>query len=158
MQQARIKDTKGRIVVKAVSWRFLATCDTIFLSWLFTGAVGVALRIGFSEVITKIGLFYLHERIWERLSFGIELHHGEVNEKHYRSIIKGISWRLFGTLDTILLALLWTGDYRKAFAIGGAEIATKIVLYWIHERFWLRLVWGKGAIAAASVNGNTKAS
>jgi uncharacterized membrane protein len=137
------KGTRSRVVAKAASWRVLATCDTVFLSWLFTGAIGTALRIGFSEVITKIVLFYLHERIWERLKFGYRNGKTGIVERHYRSVVKGISWRFFGTMDTILLAFLWTGDYTKAFAIGGAEVMTKVLLFWLHERLWLKVKWGK---------------
>ncbi len=135
-----------RSVVKAATWRIIATCDTIFLSWIFTGQISAALKIGATEVLTKIGLFYLHERIWFRLNFG-KIYGVDrktiVGEKHYRSLVKGISWRFFGTLDTIIIALFWTGDFTKAFAIGGTEIITKVGLFWVHERVWLRIKWGK---------------
>lgn len=139
----QIKSNKKRVVSKAATWRIIATCDTILLSWLFTGQIQTALQIGFSEVITKVGLFYLHERIWEKFKLGITNGHQGVKEKHYRSILKGFSWRFFGTLDTILLSFLWTGDYAKAFAIGGAEVITKVLLFWAHERVWLKINWGK---------------
>ncbi len=59
-----------RSFVKAASWRATGTADTIFWSWLFTGSIGTALSIGVTEVITKIFLYYAHERIWNRISFG----------------------------------------------------------------------------------------
>jgi len=141
------KDNNTRVIVKATSWRFFATCDTIFLSWIFTGQILSALKIGATEVLTKIGLFYLHERIWDKLSFGRTYteKNGEliITDKHYRSVIKGASWRFFGTLDTMIIALFWTGDYTKALAIGGTEVITKIALFWLHERIWLKIKWGK---------------
>ncbi|MEX6687150.1 DUF2061 domain-containing protein [Danxiaibacter flavus] len=142
------KDKNARVFVKATSWRFFATCDTIFLSWLFTGHIEAAFKIGLTEVITKIGLFYLHERIWERSRFGLQYTKNEdgeiiVTEKHYRSVVKGASWRFFGTLDTIIIALFWTGDYTKALAIGATEVVTKIALFWLHERIWLKIKWGR---------------
>jgi uncharacterized membrane protein len=140
---AKVKKNKNaRVVAKATSWRIIATCDTILLSWLFTGAIGAALRIGASEVVTKIGLFYLHERMWERFRIGLTGEGEAVTEKHWRSVVKGMSWRFFGTLDTIMLALFWTGDLSKAFAIGLTEIVTKVGLFWVHERVWLRIKWG----------------
>ncbi|HWB24366.1 MAG TPA: DUF2061 domain-containing protein [Chitinophagaceae bacterium] len=136
-----------RIVVKAASWRIIGTCDTILLSLLFTGQITSALKIGFSEVFTKIGLFYLHERyVWANIKFGrVYAEDGKtvIGDKHYRSIIKGASWRFFGTLDTIMLALLWTGDYKKALAIGSTEVITKISLFWLHERVWFKIKWGQ---------------
>ena len=56
-----------------------------------------------------------------------------------RSVIKGISWRIIGTLDTIFLAYLITGDISKAMKIGGLEVFTKTILYFFHERIWLIL-------------------
>ncbi len=63
-------ETPLRSLVKAASWRATGTADTIFWSWLFTGSIGTALSIGVTEVITKIFLYYAHERVWNRISFG----------------------------------------------------------------------------------------
>ena len=59
-----------RSLAKAVSWRVTGTIDTIILSWLFTGNIGTALSIGFTEVATKMVLYYVHERVWNRISLG----------------------------------------------------------------------------------------
>ena len=59
-----------RSLVKAISWRATGTADTIVISWLITGQIKMALGIGFVELFTKIFLYYVHERIWNRLSFG----------------------------------------------------------------------------------------
>lgn len=60
-----------------------------------------------------------------------------------RSALKAISWRLVGTLDTILIAYLITGTISHALSIGFIEWGTKIVLYFFHERLWNKLRWGK---------------
>jgi uncharacterized membrane protein len=59
-----------RSLVKAVSWRATGTVDTIVVSYIVTGQVKLALSIGFVELFTKIGLYYIHERIWNRISLG----------------------------------------------------------------------------------------
>ena len=59
-----------RSLVKAFSWRFTGTVDTILISWLITGQAKWALSIGFVELFTKVGLYYVHERVWNRLNFG----------------------------------------------------------------------------------------
>jgi uncharacterized membrane protein len=56
--------------VKAFSWRATGTLDTILISYLITGKAKAALSIGFVELFTKIFLYYCHERIWNKLSFG----------------------------------------------------------------------------------------
>jgi uncharacterized membrane protein len=65
-----MKEKHYRSVVKALSWRATGTLDTIVVSYFVTGKIGVAMSIGFVELFTKIGLYYLHERVWNRISFG----------------------------------------------------------------------------------------
>ena len=105
-----------------------------------------------------------------------------MQENHVRSVIKGASWRIVGTLDTILLSYIYTGQPGKALKIGGIELFTKIFLFylgsldtfwialfvnsdsahatqtafyiaatevitkvglfWLHERVWMRVKWG----------------
>jgi uncharacterized membrane protein len=64
-------------------------------------------------------------------------------EQTIRSIIKAISWRAVGTLDTIVISLLLTGELTIAVAIGSIEVITKMVLYFCHERVWNSIKWGK---------------
>jgi uncharacterized membrane protein len=66
-----------------------------------------------------------------------------VNEKHYRSVVKALSWRVTGTLDTILLSFIVTGKIKMALSIGVAELFTKIGLYYAHERAWNRMSFGR---------------
>ena len=65
------------------------------------------------------------------------------SEKPVRSIVKSLSWRTIGTLDTILISWLITGKLDLAFSIGGIELVTKMVLYFFHERVWNSIKWGK---------------
>ena len=53
-----------------------------------------------------------------------------------RHIVKTITWRIVGTLDTFLLSWLITGSAKIGAAIGGIEIVTKMILYYFHERAW----------------------
>jgi len=59
-----------RSIIKAVSWRMTGTLDTIMISFLISGRITIALSIGFVELFTKIALYYLHERAWNRIPFG----------------------------------------------------------------------------------------
>ena len=59
-----------RSVAKTVSWRIVGTMDTIGISWLLTGEVDTALAIGSVELVTKMVLYFGHERIWNRIKFG----------------------------------------------------------------------------------------
>lgn len=59
-----------RSLVKAATWRVTGTIDTFVLSFFFTKSVKLASSIAFTEVVTKIALFYMHERLWNRISWG----------------------------------------------------------------------------------------
>lgn len=66
----RGREGHSRSLVKAVSWRVLGSVDTFLLSWLFTGSPKAAGAIASTEVITKIGLYYFHERAWSSIRWG----------------------------------------------------------------------------------------
>ena len=55
-----------------------------------------------------------------------------------RHIAKTLSWRILGTLDTFILSWVLTGDIKVGAAIGGAEVITKTILYFLHERAWYK--------------------
>ncbi|MBL4604632.1 MAG: DUF2061 domain-containing protein [Flavobacteriaceae bacterium] len=67
----------------------------------------------------------------------------KLSEKPARSIVKSMSWRIIGTIDTILISWLVTGQTSIAFSIGSIELLTKMVLYFFHERVWDTIKWGK---------------
>ena len=64
-------------------------------------------------------------------------------ERFSRSLLKSISWRIIGTLDTIVISYLITGKLAFALSIGGIELVTKMILYVVHGRVWNKVNWGK---------------
>ena len=64
-------------------------------------------------------------------------------ETAWRSLAKAVTWRATGSVDTFVLAYLFTGQVKVAAAISGTEIITKIALYFVHERVWQRLAPGR---------------
>lgn len=67
----------------------------------------------------------------------------KLSETPSRSIVKSISWRILGTLDTFLISWVITGKTSIALSIGGIELFTKMLLYFFHERIWNSIKWGK---------------
>jgi len=59
------------------------------------------------------------------------------------SVLKAISWRIIGTIDTIIISYFFTGKLQIAIGIGGFEVITKMALYYFHERAWTRALRGK---------------
>ncbi len=68
--QSKIK----RSLAKTLSWRILATTDTFIISWIITGAIHLAGAIAMIEVITKMFLYYGHERGWNKIKWGRQKH------------------------------------------------------------------------------------
>jgi len=55
-----------------------------------------------------------------------------------RHVAKTITWRIIGTLDTMIIAWVITGSLEWGLAIGGIEVFTKMILYFLHERAWYK--------------------
>jgi uncharacterized membrane protein len=128
-----------RHIAKTITWRIIGTIDTIILSWIISGDPFTGLKIGFAEVITKMTLYYLHERVWFKINLSKE---GEILESRKRHVAKTVTWRFIGTIDTMTLAWLISGDPLAALKIGFAEVVTKMLLYYLHERAWYKINFG----------------
>lgn len=64
------------------------------------------------------------------------------NISRKRHLLKTITWRFIGTLDTMLIAWMISGDPLIGVSIGGVELFTKMILYYIHERVWYKSNFG----------------
>ncbi len=64
------KEKIRRSLIKTILWRFIGTIDTIVISWLITGKLNLALSIGSIELVSKMILYFLHERIWDKIEWG----------------------------------------------------------------------------------------
>ena len=131
--------SRKRHIAKTITWRLVGTIDTILLSWLITGNSLTGLEIGLTEVLTKMILYYLHERVWFKINLSKA---GIIRESRIRHIAKTITWRTVGTIDTMLLAWLITGNPMAGLKIGMLELITKMLLYYLHERAWYRVDYG----------------
>ncbi len=122
-----------RHIIKSITWRICGTIDTFVLAIIFTNNAEIGTKIAVSEIFTKILLYYLHERVWIKIKFS--------NSK-LRHLSKTFTWRILGTLDTILLSILFTNNFTIGLSIGGLELLTKMILYYIHERVWYKSRFG----------------
>ena len=67
----------------------------------------------------------------------------KISEKPIRSIAKAFSWRIIGTIDTLIISYILTGEFSVAASIASIDFVTKMILYFFHERFWNLIKWGK---------------
>ena len=128
-----------RHIAKAITWRVVGTIDTILLSWFISGSPFTGLKIGFAEVVTKMALYYFHERVWFKVKLGVKKNGHDSKKRH---LAKTISWRIIGTLDTMTLAWIISGNPLTGLKIGAAEVVTKMLLYYLHERAWYKIDFG----------------
>lgn len=63
---------RSRHIYKTLTWRLIGSLDTVLLGWIVSGDPTVGLTIGSLELVTKMILYYLHERVWYRVDFGVE--------------------------------------------------------------------------------------
>ncbi|MEN2281715.1 DUF2061 domain-containing protein [Algoriphagus sp. SE2] len=57
-------------------------------------------------------------------------------DSNVKSLLKSISWRIVGTIDTVIISFFITGEFMMALSIGSVEVFSKIILYYFHERVW----------------------
>jgi len=65
------------------------------------------------------------------------------SERPIRSIAKAVSWRVVGTLDTLIVSYFLTGEIVLATSIASVDFGTKLILYFFHERMWNKIKWAK---------------
>lgn len=128
-----IASSQKRHLFKTITWRIIGTVDTILLSWLISGSSNVGIKIGVVEIITKMILYYVHERFWFKSS---------IKNADKRHIFKTITWRVLGSLDTMIIAWIVTGNPMTGLKIGAVEVISKMLLYYLHEKTWYRINYG----------------
>jgi uncharacterized membrane protein len=122
-----------RHLAKTITWRIIGTLDTLLIAWFISDDLSIGVQIGLFELVTKMILYYAHERLWFKSA---------MTSSNKRHILKTFSWRGVGTLDTIVLSWIITGSPLTGLKIGGAEVITKMLLYFGHEKLWYRINFG----------------
>lgn len=136
------RESHIRSFLKGISWRVIATSDTILVVLLITCltencSIENAIKIGFIEFVIKFLVYYLHERIWQKI-----LIDKKVTKKV--TLQKSISWRIIATVMTFLISGSVLNAYDEmALYIALTELFTKLALYYLHERLWLKLPLGR---------------
>jgi uncharacterized membrane protein len=77
----------------------------------------------------------------------------DVRDSHAKSVGKAISWRVVGSIDTFVISLLITGSYVAAGSVASLETVSKVVLYYLHERAWSTMRFGRKGPPALVADG-----
>ena len=136
------KESHFRSIIKGISWRIVATTDTILVVLLVTCLTGEcsienALKIGFFEFFIKLAIYYFHERVWLNILKKQATSNKEI-------VYKSISWRIVATTTTFIISGIVLKSFNEvALYIALTELFTKFVLYYLHEKAWLKLPLGR---------------
>ena len=129
-----------RHVAKSLSWRCIGSLDTLLFAWLVTGNFSDGLNVSLITTITKLVWYYIHERFW---------FNSTITDSNKRHLIKTFSWRIIGTIDTIIFGWILTGNPFIGLKIGGIETISKMILYFGHEKLWYKINFGLDMINKA---------
>lgn len=141
-QLINIKPSHLRSLLKGISWRIIATTDTVVVVLFITCLTGncsleYAVKIGFSEFLIKLVIYYFHERIWLNV----------LNKQAHTPkeiLYKTISWRVVATTTTFIISGIVLESFDSiALYIALTELVTKLILYYGHEKLWLYLPLGR---------------
>ncbi len=136
------KESHLRSILKGISWRIVATLDTICIVLIITClsdncSIDQAIKIGLIEFMVKLIVYYFHERVWQNINYNKPV-------TKQRTLFKTVSWRIIATSMTFIISGAVLEAYGEiALYIAITELFTKFVLYYFHERLWLKLPLGK---------------
>ncbi|MFO7840779.1 MAG: DUF2061 domain-containing protein [Fidelibacterota bacterium] len=116
-------------LAKTVTWRLTASLITIAIIYALTEKLVIAFSIVGIEAVTKMLLYWAHEKVW---GFSSRPAPGS----RVRALVKTATWRVVASLDTLLFVSLITREISAGTAAAVIESVTKTVAYYIHERIW----------------------
>ena len=136
-----INESHVRSIVKGISWRIIATSDTFLVVFIITClldqcSVENAIKIGVIEFFLKLLIYYAHERVWLKIIKSFTF-------SKQQSLFKTISWRFVATTTTFLISGAVLNDFNEiALFIALLELISKFILYYVHERIWIKIPLG----------------
>jgi len=136
-----INESHERSLVKGISWRMIATSDTFLVVFIITClldqcSVENAIKIGVIEFFLKLLIYYAHERVWLKVIKSFTF-------SKQQSLLKTISWRFIATTTTFLISGAVLNDFNEiALFIALLELISKFILYYVHERIWIKIPLG----------------
>lgn len=140
-----MKVTKNRSLIKSISYRVIGFVNTFLISFLVINdgvndkTIKYSLYLALLVLIIKAITYYLHERFWNIFDFG------RLNKtvSKVRSILKALTWRIAASTITLISAILITSNLEWTKSIVIYEFINGILIYYVHERIWNRLNWGR---------------
>jgi uncharacterized membrane protein len=130
---------RRRAIVKASTFKVLATLVGFLLTYFFTGSKTTALIVVIVNAITVFLGFYFHERVWEKIKW--QINNG--NDSTKRAFVKTVTYKIVSFTIGFLTKWAIIGDLLTALSIGVSKNIITFILYYFHERIWDKISWGK---------------
>lgn len=132
-------DSNLRTFVKTFSYRILSILTILILSILFNYGAGFGIKFVIITMTIGFALFFIHERIWNRFN---ALKEGVYDTKT-RSLVKTISWRVMSFIALFIVGMTLGLSSNDALWWTIVNNISFIVVHYLHERLWNKIVWGK---------------
>lgn len=144
MSQKKFKENHTRSILKTISWRILLTISHFINGWIVTGSILVGLKIAGWSLVVNSGLYWLHERVWNWFQWNRRPADNRFfKDGHPRTTTKMITWRLIVNFSNFLIPYFITGSLGKAGAFFTMAVIVNMTLYYLHERVWNLIKFGK---------------
>ena len=128
-----------RTLVKTISWRTYTTLVGVITAYLLTRNFVISGSIALSQLIINTILYAIHERVWLKVKWGIV----DLSEKHSRTIIKTIVWRVIMFATATGITYFFTGSLTTSGSFATIQLVVNTSLNIIHERIWNSIKWQK---------------
>uniref|UniRef100_A0A7S2UXG1 DUF2061 domain-containing protein n=1 Tax=Fibrocapsa japonica TaxID=94617 RepID=A0A7S2UXG1_9STRA len=139
-------ETNKRSIVKALLWRLTAGIITFITSFIFSGDLSTAAKIVGGDFVSKAGFMYVGERVWSKVNWGRTKGNKDSKtamDSKSRSLTKALVWRAFAATNTLVMSFFMAKDVSIAGKIASSDTVFKTFLFYINERIWSRVEWGK---------------
>lgn len=140
----KLTEKHPRTLVKVVSWRVLLTISHFVNGLIVTGSIAIGLQIAGWSALINSALYWLHERVWNWLQWNKKPKDGWLfQDGHPRTTTKMLTWRAIVNSSNFFIPYFMTGSWGQAGAFFTIAVIVNMSLFYIHERLWNRVTWGK---------------
>ncbi|MEO6729159.1 MAG: DUF2061 domain-containing protein [Candidatus Dojkabacteria bacterium] len=131
-------DQRKRSIIKALTFRVVVLLSDSIVVSSFTNKEGEVLNIVLFTNILSTLLYYLHERIWNKIQL-LKNNDKKHNERVTRSLIKSVTFRIIVLISDFIVTSLITRNFAESLSIIVLTNLSSTFLYFIHERIWNRI-------------------
>lgn len=142
----RLNEKHSRTLVKTISWRVLLTISHFVNGLIVTGSIAMGLKIAGWSAVLNSALYWIHERVWNWVQWNRKPNDNLFfQDGHPRTTTKMITWRAVVNFSNFFVPYFITGSWGQAGAFFTVAVIVNMALFYLHERGWNFIKWGKTA-------------